>query len=547
MHLTSPAFTNTSISNAYKGTNQVSKIMLGLNYVWPQAPVFSFDTYQAGGDLNLRVVSDTPYVACTVNDSDTFLFKSFDMTWGADSSIQAINLNATAYNKQYQLDSDTNVIDINIPLYQRKKVKITGRPSRSSTYIADTSDGVINVEIENPSATSIVFTISVTGETSITKTATSGSRNLFSFPNLSAGTKTVTINNLTDGVINTTSVVIGIAAIFVTALVPTQILNLGDIIAGGSAISTILTTVKVYSLTEEEASRLLSDQVLDLTQGVWINNLLFNNVDLIGNLRSADLKDINVNSISAIAQQKLQVIRSKDIITSTSMTYNTNVRIINTPLFKSTHGPETTYNYLGAHKLQLMSNSASLMPVGMTANNYKFKARFLNPHVKGGSVYLQLRIYDEQGNPVSDIIYADEAGDVPNDPIFYPHTGGRWITLPPGVWSTTQTDVFESYGVLELEFSGSFGTLTHTTPKKLFIGVRSGAAADSTYNEGSIGGPTILDWIEIISPPIYDQTAVGNIWNGDLQYLNASRYVGGIPSGITMLHDGSYKVYEYKP
>lgn len=84
-----------------------------------------------------------------------------------------------------------------------------------------------------------------------------------------------------------------------------------------------------------------------------------------------------------------------------------------------------------------------------------------------------------------------------------------------------------SYGVLELEFSGSFGTLTHTTPRKLFIGVRTGAAADSTYKEGSVGGPTILDWIKIISPPIYDQTAVGNIWNGDLQYLNKDPYVGG--------------------
>ena len=543
--MSSPAFTNASISNAYRGADQVSKILLGYNHVWPLSPVFSFDTYQAGGEVDFTVVSDTQYVACTINDSDTFLYKAVDMTWGADSSIQAINLNAQAYNKQYQLDSDTNVIDINLPLYQRKKVKITGKPTGSSAYITDTGSGLITVEIENPTSSSIVFTVSVTGETNITKTATSNSRTQFSFPNLTAGTKTVTINNLTDSVINTTSVLIGTVGYGVPALVPIQILNLGDIIAGDSSISENLTTIKVYSLTEEEASALLSDQVLDLTEGVFINNLLFNNADLIGNLRSVDLKDINVNSISAIAQSKLQVIRSKDINTSANKTFNSNVRIINTPIFKSTHGPETTYNYLGAHKLQLMSNSASLMPVGMTANNYKFKARFLNPNVKGGSVYLQLRVYDEQGNPVSGIIYADEEGDVPNDTIFYPHTGGRWITLPPGVWGgQDNAEYLVSYGVLELEFSGSFGTLTHTTPRKLFIGVRTGAAADSTYKEGSVGGPTILDWIKIISPPIYDQTAVGNIWNGDLQYLNKDPYVGGQPSDITMLHDGSYKVYE---
>ena len=80
--MSSPAFTNTSISNAYRGADQVSKILLGYNHVWPLSPVFSFDTYQAGGEVDFTVVSDTQYVACTINDSDTFLYKAVDMTWG---------------------------------------------------------------------------------------------------------------------------------------------------------------------------------------------------------------------------------------------------------------------------------------------------------------------------------------------------------------------------------------------------------------------------------------------------------------------------------
>jgi len=59
----SPAFTNTSISNAYRGADQVSKILLGRNRVWPQASVFSFDTYQAGGELNF---SSIRYPVCSM-------------------------------------------------------------------------------------------------------------------------------------------------------------------------------------------------------------------------------------------------------------------------------------------------------------------------------------------------------------------------------------------------------------------------------------------------------------------------------------------------
>ena len=516
----SPAFTNTSISNAYRGADQVSKILLGRNRVWPQASVFSFDTYQAGGELNFTVVSDTQYVACTVNDSDTFLFKAVDMTWEADSSIQAINLDAQAYNKQYQLDSDTNVIDINLPLYQRKKVKIAGRGSSASKYIADNYSGFINVEIENPFGAATVFTVSIPGQTSITKTCLVGSRNQFSFPNLPAGAKTVTINNLTDGVINTASVVLDAKW---NTLILTQTLNLGEVVDIAGGISENLTTIKVYSLTEEEASALLSDQVLDLTEGVFINNLLFNNVDLIGNLRSADLKDINVNSISAITQSKLQVIRSKDINTSTIKSLNSNVKIINTPIFKSTHGPETTYNYLGAHNLRLTPSYTNLIPVGVTAGNYTFKTVQANPSEK--DLYrnlILLRVYDEFGNIVS-------TNEI-NNP-------GTWHDTPePELTPENSYGSADKYilaGETEIQvWSGSFGLLRNTIPSRLFIGVTAmawtalGGGAGDVWEANSaeeIATDTNSFWInsiEILSPSSYTNDNSGYKW------VNPTPYVG---------------------
>ena len=128
----SPAFNNTIISNAYRGTDQVSKILLGYNHVWPLQSVFSFDTYQAGGELNFRVVSDTQYVACIINDATIFLYQS-NVADGTDV-IRAINLDAQAYNNLYQIDSTVSMTDITLPLYQRKQVKITGRGTQLARY-----------------------------------------------------------------------------------------------------------------------------------------------------------------------------------------------------------------------------------------------------------------------------------------------------------------------------------------------------------------------------------------------------------------------------
>ena len=518
MHLPSPAFNNTIISNAYKGTNQVSKILLGLNHVWPLAPVFSFDTYQAGGELNFTVAADVPYVACMINDSDVFIYKTAGINTNA---IQAINLNATAYNNLYQSDSTSSVIDISLPLYQRKQVRISGTGTRVTRYNADYNTGNIRVEVFNPYGSNIDYTVSLTGKGSITKTCVVGIKTTFSFTSVSKGTRTVTLQNLSDGTSTSTAVDINVNS----APIPTQNLTVGlNKVSPGT--SDTLTDVKVYSLTESEAllsihgsapviavrqkyigvtsgyrgdqyhyelifdlissgsglpansqiqmrwvnlvsvfngtvyewvplplhvltlvtgsvgnvvalgpgtywrydqvvydnlpagtvintpsrpemlgnvqswavkspinvimsitrktrthitvpdSQLttgdfrdnwihggaagilfigtnspislvnyLDYELVNLNSGAWVKNLLFDNQDLVGNLQSVDLKDINVNSITSTTQRELQIIRSSYINTSTNKALNSSVKIVNTPEFKSTHGSEVTYQY----------------------------------------------------------------------------------------------------------------------------------------------------------------------------------------------------------
>lgn len=515
----SPAFNNTIISNAYRGSDQVSKLMLGHNHVWPLSPEFSFDTYQSGGELNFRVVSDTQYVACMINDSDVFIYKT---NGTSTDNIRAINLNAQSYNKLYQLSQTSNVIDISLPLYQRKIVKISGRGTRVTRYNADYNSGNILVEIYNPFGSDIGYNISLTGKGSITKTCVVGTKTAFNFTAVSRGTRTVTIQNLTDGTVDSTTVYIN------TNYTPVTIQNLTIGINKGaeSTNSNTLTDIKVYSLTESEAllnihgtapvisvkqfyrgeesgyrgtnyyfalefdlisggtglpassqiqmrwvdniplynagtrtyssypvpihvltlvtdsvgrvvklgpgtywrndgsslnpylpsGRVVSTSIwvpeklgsqqswtlnnpakvtmlitrrthtrngtnnymatadfrdnwisggiqfigtdspislvnhidyglFNLNTGAWVENLLFDNQDLVGNLQSVDLKDINVNSITSTTQNELQIIRSININTSTNKASNSNVKVINTNEFKSTHGSETTYQY----------------------------------------------------------------------------------------------------------------------------------------------------------------------------------------------------------
>jgi len=231
------AYTNFDISNVYKGNNNVSKIMKGANHVWPTSPMFSFDTPQVGGELNFKVSSDTPYVACTVNDSDVYIY----------STSSAVK-NTIRANDLYRVSETNRVIDISLPLFRRSQATITGTGTSIARYGADLRKGTINVRISNPFDTAVSFSISVSGKGTQTKSCPAGSRIDFQFSSLSGGTYTVTLNNLTANDVQYTTVFVNDTS----ASIQVQSLTL-KLLTSGQSTSSFDNTIRVYCLTEQEA------------------------------------------------------------------------------------------------------------------------------------------------------------------------------------------------------------------------------------------------------------------------------------------------------
>jgi len=199
----------------------------------------------------------------------------------------------------------------------------------------------------------------------------------------------------------------------------------------------------------------------DSMAGMAIENLIFNNEDLEGNIHAVDLKDVNVNSIASVTQRKLQTIRSNSINTSTNKAINSNVKIVNTPNFKSTHGSEVTYRYPGEYILGLRPKGAKLIPVGATANNYTIRFRIANMTGKDYGLRMILNVFDVQGNVVSNSISL---------------TGMAWSdNYQNGPYDWPQSTAFE--------YTVSFGQLTHTVEQPLFIGFVSNADLPALPND----------------------------------------------------------------
>ena len=236
------AYTNFDISNVYKGNNNVSRIMKGNNHVWPTAPVFSFDTYQSGGDLNFTVTSDTGIIATVVNGNESMLHPV----------TRSINLIRTAtasrsYNESYTTPPDTQLTDINLPLYRRREVTVTGRGTQRGRYGHDYNTGSVNVWVSNDYLDAVTFSVNINGS-SKTKTIAGQSAINISFTGLSKGNKSLTITNVTDNTSEQISVNIN------TNYTPlTPIYYRFGAQDNLPTVSEKLTRVDVYALTEAEA------------------------------------------------------------------------------------------------------------------------------------------------------------------------------------------------------------------------------------------------------------------------------------------------------
>jgi hypothetical protein len=238
--------------------------------------------------------------------------------------------------------------------------------------------------------------------------------------------------------------------------------------------------------------------------GMAIENLIFNNEDLVGNIHAVDLKDINVNSVTSMTQRKLQAIRSNSINTSTNKAINSNVKIINTPNFKSTHGSEVTYRYPGEHIIGIYPEGAKIVPVGATANNYTFRFKVLNSTGKNTPFSITLRVYDLNGNVVST-----------ND-VYYSSV----------MWWDDLIDSSDYYypEITVFEFTDSFGKLTHTEDKPLFIGV-------ATHNY------------------YWDRNVFGGVPNGTSQIIPFTWEVEGfsnyLPAQAAWMQENDYSIKMY--
>ena len=232
------AYTNFDISNVYKGNNNVSRIMKGNVHAWPPSPAFSFSTYRSGGDLNFTVTSDTDYIACTVNDSDVFIYKTSGTTAN----------NIYTYGTLHQLESAGKVIDVSLPLYERKYARISGAGTQLARYGHDYNNGRVVIEIVNQFGSNISYTVNLTGKGSITKTCPVGTITSFIFTSVPKGTRTVTLTDLSDGSTTSTQVVIN------TNSAPISMQNLAlGLNKADNSTGNILNNIKVYSITDEEA------------------------------------------------------------------------------------------------------------------------------------------------------------------------------------------------------------------------------------------------------------------------------------------------------
>ena len=236
--------TNTNIANLYLKDAPVDKLMLGHAQVWPTEPMLAFDLYPSGDKIEFEVVSDTQFIACTVDDSDIYLFET------TDSPKTQIKVDRPGANSQTINIGSSYVIPVQIPLFKKDIITVSGIGSNRSRYVPDHNSGKVTVTLKSRvSEVTEIFSVSITGKGTQTKTIDNQQTEHYAFTGLSSGTKTITVINETTGEEYTTEVYINLNR---SALPPQSKTLRSRGIGSGSGD---LTRIKVYSLTEAEAQR----------------------------------------------------------------------------------------------------------------------------------------------------------------------------------------------------------------------------------------------------------------------------------------------------
>lgn len=155
------AFTNFNIGNVYLGDKNVSRIMLGVHHIWPQT-ILAFDAKLDTEWIDFEVVSNTPYVACTINESDRHVYY---FSTNTDPIDQIYVARPGARDQTIDVaDTDSYMVPVTIPLY--KEDIITVRDVSNTAYYASRGrylpayDGYVDggVKLEVTIATGITTT-----------------------------------------------------------------------------------------------------------------------------------------------------------------------------------------------------------------------------------------------------------------------------------------------------------------------------------------------------------------------------------------------------
>ena len=219
------------------------RVLLGQNQVWPKAKVIEFKTFQKGGSLDFMIGSDTKYAAVTIDDSDVYIFGT------SNAHKNYVEAESSTYYNKYTMSNTFTPIQVSIPLYLKKDVKISGKGTQVGRYGGDYNSGSVTVTVRLGIGQAESFSVHVTGKSTKTLLVPAGQIKFFSFGGLSQGNKTVTITNNASGDIYTRTVNINTTR----STIASQAFLISAESDDVASIGTIEKSVKIYSLTEAEA------------------------------------------------------------------------------------------------------------------------------------------------------------------------------------------------------------------------------------------------------------------------------------------------------
>lgn len=256
---------NTQITNVKYVNEQVSKMLIGGETVWPIKPQFSFYTYQQGGSLDFKVWSDTGIVAVVLDGAEGTVNPP------TDSNISGVRASGSspAFNRSYIFSGNKKRTNISIPLFKKMSAVLSYSPTRVSRYGVDYKYGSISINIINDLTDTANFTVTI-GSSSRTRSIPANNSANFGASRLAAGTYNIIIRDNEAGTTETRSVQI-VTVQYTWAAAGNTVTETFDYGTASSPATTgtRLRKVDVYILSEAEAINLAPNYITQSQRAQW--------------------------------------------------------------------------------------------------------------------------------------------------------------------------------------------------------------------------------------------------------------------------------------